>query len=210
MSSCEYYDEEEGEYSSTWVDEFCDNYGDWFVRVPDEFIEDGFNLYGLDSIENIQDFHAIVHYLTCNDPSDYDDIDYEDVLKVYCLIHARYIMSPAGIDDMIDKYEKGCFGVCPRLECNQQNVIPFGVSSKLDQGQIYVYCPCCKDIYYPSNNDMKDFDGAAYGPSFAPFFESILLSEHFQIEECRNIKMNLMGFDVHPSSFRRLDRENNN
>lgn len=53
---------------------------------------------------------------------------FEELRDLYGLIHARFILSPKGLNLMREKYLTGQFGVCPRILCQNQNVIPIGVS----------------------------------------------------------------------------------
>jgi len=57
---------------------------------------------------------------------------------VYGLIHSRFITSPKGLALMREKYLLGRFGVCPRVLCERQNVLPVGMSEELRTSRVKV------------------------------------------------------------------------
>ena len=92
---------------------------------------------------------------------------YQEATDLYGLLHNRFIQTPKGLAVMREKMLNGVFGVCPRLLCGGQNVVPIGMSENLKHSRVKVYCPRCEDVYIPKKK-CEDIDGAYYGPSF-PF-----------------------------------------
>ncbi len=90
----------------------------------------------------------------CPDDDDLEDEKfmevYQEASDLYGLIHARYILTPRGLAVMREKYMLKLFGVCPRVLCQKQSVIPIGMSEDLKVSRVKVYCPVCEDAYAPS------------------------------------------------------------
>ena len=88
-------------------------------------------------------------------------------MDLYGLIHARYIVTSRGLHMMKEKYLKNVFGICPRILCNRQLVLPIGMSEDLSISRVKVYCPKCHEVYIPK---FMDIDGAYFGSSFPHIF----------------------------------------
>lgn len=94
---------------------------------------------------------------------------YQSAMDLYGVIHARYILSPHGLNKMREKFLQGAFGTCPRVLCERQHVLPIGVSEELSTSRVKVYCPRCVDVYLPRQKQL-DIDGAYFGASFPHVF----------------------------------------
>lgn len=92
---------------------------------------------------------------------------------LYGLIHARFIKTKEGLELMRKKVLENTFGICPRVLCKKQKVLPIGLSEDLAISRLKVYCPKCHEVYYPRLK-LENVDGAYFGCSF-PF---IFLEEY--------------------------------
>ena len=85
---------------------------------------------------------------------------------LYGLIHARFVITHRGLSKMAEKFRKEEFGRCPRVLCQNQPVLPVGVSDIPDDNSAKVYCPRCEDVYTPGTRRHARLDGAYFGTSF--------------------------------------------
>lgn len=89
---------------------------------------------------------------------------------LYGLIHARYITSRPGIQQMMEKYELSHFGYCPRVYCAGARVLPVGLTDTPGQQTVKLFCPSCQDVYTPPNSRFQAVDGAFFGSTFGCLF----------------------------------------
>ena len=200
--------------TETWISAFCSLVGhEYFAEVSEDFIEDDFNLTGLQSqvpmykeaLEMILD----VEPEESEDESELEDEEEEDqsiselgsdasmrdrayaggrgggrharmasdisVIEssaemLYGLIHQRFITSRPGMQQMLEKYEMGHFGTCPRVHCKGAKVLPVGCSDIPGHETVKLFCPACLDVYGPPNSRFQSVDGAFFGTTFGCLF----------------------------------------
>lgn len=173
----------------SWISWYVSGVGkEFFTEVADEFIEDEFNLTGLNSmvpfykeaLDMILDIEpgkdgrrmgaaglpAERAYTSVPDAALVED----SAELLYGLIHQRYIISRNGIYQMAKKYEEGHFGYCPRMYCQGCNVVPCGGSDLPGLETVKLFCPSCLDIYVPPNSRFQSVDGAFFGTTFPHLF----------------------------------------
>ncbi|KAF9055369.1 hypothetical protein BDZ89DRAFT_1088011 [Hymenopellis radicata] len=175
-------DQEDGYTSSTptstvtWISWFCSLPGhEYFCEVTEDFIEDDFNLTGLNAM--VPFWKEAMEMVLDVEPDEDAATKIPDVSIVessaemlYGLVHQRYILTRAGLQSMIDKYENNAFGTCPRVHCRSTNVVPCGRSDVPGYDTVKLYCPNCNDIYAPPSSRYQGVDGAFFGTTFAHLF----------------------------------------
>ncbi|PCH41087.1 hypothetical protein WOLCODRAFT_137182 [Wolfiporia cocos MD-104 SS10] len=174
-------EQEEGYSSSTptstltWISWFCSLPGhEYFCEVSEEFIEDDFNLTGLNAMVPFwkEAMEMVLDVEPDEDASKIPDVSIVEASSelLYGLVHQRYILTRAGLQAMVDKYEGGMFGSCPRVFCNGCNVVPCGRSDLPGIDTVKLFCPNCNDIYTPPSSRFQGVDGAFFGTTFAHLF----------------------------------------
>ncbi|KKY20314.1 putative casein kinase ii subunit beta-1 [Phaeomoniella chlamydospora] len=181
---------------------------EYFAEISEDFIEDDFNLTGLqsqvpmykDALEMILDVEPSETGSSALSEEEEEEDDDDGILGddskplydrdsrrhgrlssdtaviessaelLYGLIHARYITSRPGIQQMLEKYEHAHFGYCPRVHCNGCKVLPVGRTDTPGQETVKLFCPSCLDIYTPPNSRFQSVDGAFFGTTFPSLF----------------------------------------
>ncbi|KAJ2920054.1 hypothetical protein MD484_g336, partial [Candolleomyces efflorescens] len=148
---------------------------EYFCEVSEDFIEDDFNLTGLNTM--VPFWKEAMEMVLDVEPEDEDASKIPDVSIVessaemlYGLVHQRYILTRAGLQAMAEKYENGVFGSCPRVYCVTCNVVPCGRSDMPGVDTVKLFCPNCNDIYVPPSSRFQGVDGAFFGTTFAHLF----------------------------------------
>jgi casein kinase II subunit beta len=212
----------------SWIAQFCSLVGhEYFAEVSEDFIEDDFNLTGLQS--QVPMYKEALEMILDVEPSETgssamsgDGLEEEEeeeeeedddgllgeeldepvaqngarrasggasassrrhgrtssdtsVIEssaelLYGLIHARYITSRPGIQQMMEKYELSHFGYCPRVYCGSARVLPVGLTDTPGQQTVKLFCPSCLDVYTPPNSRFQAVDGAFFGTTFGCLF----------------------------------------
>ena len=182
---------------STW---FCSLHGNnFFCEVEKSYIEDTFNLFGLKQYlgaDYNKAMETILDKLSASEPET-EELARSAAL-LYGMIHARYIITPRGLDCMQRKYENKHFGECPRMLCKGQAVIPMGVADDPKHGMVKLFCPKCRDVYSCLPN-QRHIDGAFFGPTFPNLF---FMANESKVPSAavEQFIPRVFGFRVHKSS----------
>lgn len=181
-----------------WIRQLCKNL-QWYVQIDADWAGDWFNQYGIS--QQVEDFDAAIELITDQHSSEWSNYTdkkiisiHQQALKVYGMLHARWICQPKGMSLMKEKYEKGIFGKCPRYECHGTNMLPMGTTFTVRRHSTKLFCPNCYDIYRAPPNII--LDGAHFGPAFPHMF----LCDFQKFDKSKDFKpfeLKAFGFKVH-------------
>jgi len=142
------------------------------VRVDEDYIEDAFNLYGLNKV--IPNFRDTLRLLltTAEDAEicledDHRGPCYQTLLDLYGLIHARYILTTPGMNKLRRKLQNGVYGCCPNYP--DQRVLPIGMSDVLGSGPPLGYVVERGEVVQMPNWGDQ-LDGAYFGTTSTNLF----------------------------------------
>jgi casein kinase II subunit beta len=159
----------------TWIQAFLSRRGHEILAVvPEAYILDAFNLTGLSP--QVNNFDLALDLLLDSDISHSlrgrrHGLEVEKAATtLYGLIHARFLLSDAGLAQMRSKYIRAAFGTCRSDACNGCPVIPIGVSAHPGVTAVKIFCPRCADVYHPRTKAHALVDGAFFGVTFPHYF----------------------------------------
>lgn len=207
-------EEEEEEESSeisasdedgSWIAWFCSLRGnEFFCEVDEDYIQDDFNLTGLNSLVPYYDY-ALDMVLDVELPiedaltEEQQEIVESAAEMLYGLIHARYIVTNRGMHAMYEKYRSGSFGRCPHVFCQGQPTLPVGLSDLPRNYTVNSFCPRCHGLFFPKSARQANIDGAYFGTTF-PHLYLMTHPDMIPLKPSQIYEPRVYGFKVHQSS----------
>ena len=162
---------------NSWISWFLQTpKGKYFIKIDSNYISDLFNLYGLRNKFASHHYKTVIDYIKGNyiqksqRPDSYPDEIDELGIKLYGLIHSRFLMTNRGVQLIHEKYHQKIYERCPNINCKDFHCLPYGISEDLFEGSVYMFCPNCNDIYLPENPICRDLDGAFFGSAYIVAF----------------------------------------
>ena len=190
---------------NAWITWFVNLKGnEFFCEVDSAYIQDGFNLTGLNTQVSYYD-HALDMILDIEAKDQLSEEEQErvenDAENLYGLIHARYILTTQGLHAMLEKYRQCHFGRCPRHLCKGQSCLPAGVVDTTNREAVKLYCPRCEDLYASKSTRHEHIDGAYFGSTFPHLF--FLTFPELKVDKLEEVYVpRIFGYRLHKSAYR--------
>ena len=163
------------------------------IDVDEDFYLDKFNLTGL---QNMVHFPICYDIITDNSEIQEYSQDAHPILEkssrhLYGMIHARYVLTTAGMRKVAVKVKQGHYGYCKRYNCPKTPLIPVGLSSKPYVSYVKGYCGHCQDIYH-----LECLLDGAYFTTTLPHLLLLTYPDVLVDSRCKQFELEKYGFDT--------------
>mmetsp|Transcript_18638 Transcript_18638/g.58625 ORF Transcript_18638/g.58625 Transcript_18638/m.58625 type:complete len:341 (+) Transcript_18638:322-1344(+) len=211
------------EQETSWISSFCGARGhEFFCQVDRNYIEDGFNLYGLKGV--VENFGECLDVILDRAADESDAASgapgaavsgsespsaaglAAHTVELYGLIHARYIVTAHGLEAMHAKYARRDFGCCPRFYCDNYPALPLGLHDAVGVEKVVLYCPRCRQVFRAAAAP-DGVDGAYFGTTFAHLFLMTFGFPRVPPETAQVYVPRVFGFRLHRTA---VDRASGN
>ena len=113
---------------------------EYFCEVDVDYIKEDFNLFrlkkqALDMILDVEPDDKLEDRYP-----DQSDLIEQAAERLYGRIHARYILTKKGIAKMIEKYKAAEFGYCKKVFCENEPMLPIGLSDVPGEAMVWLNC----------------------------------------------------------------------
>ena len=102
---------------------------------------------------------------------------------------------------MAEKMKRKEFGKCPRVLCQEQAVVPVGLSDISGVKGVKLYCPRCEDVYNPPSKKQTGIDGAYFTTSLPhlvlQMYPQLLPSQKSSDVGAVRYTPKIFGFKIH-------------
>lgn len=176
-------------YDDLWILKFLSKKRNRYLeRIPDLFLEDKFNLFGLK--EKVKTFEDSYLAILNTKPSK----DFDEESKLYLYIHQRYIFTKMGAENVLDRVISLEYGSCQKHGCDDYPLIPGSISNEFGDSPTMLYCHNCGNLY-ESRSSLRRLDGCAWGTGF-PHFLILSYPYHFEKKQSVPYVPKLFGFQI--------------
>ena len=122
------------------------------------------NYYDKDSIGSEKRFDLVLYFTIREEKTWISRFCSRQENCYFCKVDYEFISDSFnlfGINNTVHLYRQALklntVGSCPRVCCKHQHLLPIGESDNPGVSTVKLFCPCCKEIYYPPPEFERTF-----------------------------------------------------
>ena len=157
---------------TSWVESFlATERGRFFIEVAPDYISDSFNVTNLrQKFPDTATYRRALEIVRGKAEATSDEIR-AHAEHLYGLIHARFLLTNPGLRAMQRRYTgANSYEACPRTACRGTICLPYGEHEEPNHSRLRMFCPRCREVYFPRDRICSQIDGAYFGPSYILLF----------------------------------------